>query len=179
MSGVRGENKSPGEFKTTQNAIGTIGDTLDTAKMVPAPPETVDHLIENLLGYIESDEDPMVKIALVHYQFEVIHPYRDGNGRMGRLLILLLLAKEGILHYPVIYPSGYFDRMRGRYIDKLFGVSSKDEFSEWLDFFMDAMIEQSKESIRMIDGLKKYKKKLQLKKLLKNLKKKLKNKSSM
>ena len=160
MSGVRGEKKSPGQFKTSQNAIGVIGDTLETAKMVPAHPETVEHLIDNLLEYIDSDEDPMIKIALVHYQFEVIHPYRDGNGRIGRLLIMLLLAKEDILHYPVIYPSGYFDRRRGEYIDRLFGVSSKDEFEEWFGFFMDAMIEQSEESIGTINGLKAYKKKL-------------------
>ena len=160
MSGVRGEKKSPGQFKTTQNALGVVGDTLETAKMVPAHPGAVEHLIDNLLEYIDSDEDPMIKIALVHYQFEVIHPYRDGNGRIGRLLIMLLLANEDILHYPVIYPSGYFDRRRGEYIDRLFGVSSKDRFEEWFDFFTDAMIEQSEESIGTINGLKAYKKKL-------------------
>lgn len=157
LSGVRGENKSPGEFKTNPNAIGRAGDTLETAKMVPAPPESVEHLIDNLLEYLNSDEDPMIKIALAHYQFEVIHPYRDGNGRMGRMLILLILAKEGILRYPVIYPSEYFDRRRDEYIDRLFDVSSKDEFEAWLNFFIDALQEQSEESVRLIDGLKAYK----------------------
>ena len=160
MEGVRGENKSPGEFKKTQNAIGRPGDTLDTAKMVPAPPETVDHLIGNLLDYIYSDDDPLMKIALVHYQFECIHPYRDGNGRIGRLLILLILAMEDILHYPVIYPSEYFDRRRDEYIDGLFDVCSKDKFDEWFDFFFDAMIEQSKESMIVMDGLRSYKRRL-------------------
>ncbi|MBQ7979076.1 MAG: Fic family protein, partial [Candidatus Methanomethylophilaceae archaeon] len=110
LTGTRGENKSPGVFKTEQNAIGMPGDTLETAKMVPSPPEAVDHLIDNLLDYIGSDEDPLVKIALTHCQFEAIHPYRDGNGRIGRLLIMLMLAKEGLLIYPAIYPSEYFDR---------------------------------------------------------------------
>lgn len=161
LQGVRGENKSPGEFKTIPNAIGRPGDTLETAKMVPASPESVDHLIDNLLEFLDSEEDPIIKIALAHYQFEVIHPYRDGNGRMGRMLILLLLAKEGILHYPVIYPSEYFDRRRGMYIDRLFDVSSKDMFDEWFDFFIDALNEQAKESIRLIDSLKRYKRYLQ------------------
>ena len=160
MKGVRGENKSPGEFKSSQNAIGRAGDTLDTAKMVPAPPEAVEYLIENLLAYADSEEDPIIKTAILHYQFESIHPYRDGNGRMGRMLILLMLAKEGILHYPVIYPSEYFDRRRDEYIDRLFDVSSKDMFEEWLDFFIDAMTEQASESSSMMDGLKSYRRRL-------------------
>ena len=160
MKGVRGENKSPGEFKTNQNAIGRAGDTLDTAKMVPAPPESVEHLIDNLLEYADSDEDPVIKTAILHYQFESIHPYRDGNGRMGRMLILLMLAKEGILHYPVICPSEYFDRRRDEYIDRLFDVSSKDRFEEWLEFFIDAMVEQASESSSMMDELKSYRNRL-------------------
>ena len=161
MEGTRGENKSPGEFKTEQNAIGIPGDTLDTATMVPAAPEEVEHLIDNLLEYVESDEDPMVKIALVHYQFEVTHPYRDGNGRIGRLLIMLLLAKEGILSYPAIYPSEYFDRNRDRYIDGLFAVSSRDELNEWIEFFLSAMKEQADRSIWMIDSLRSYRRQLE------------------
>jgi len=157
MQGVRGENKSPGEFKTYPNAIGRAGDTLETAKMVPAPPESVERLIENLLTFLDSDENPIIKTALAHYQFEVIHPYRDGNGRMGRMLILLILAKEGILRYPVIYPSEYFDRKRDEYIDRLFDVSSKDRFNEWVEFFTDGLLKQAEESMRLIDSLKDYK----------------------
>lgn len=156
MKGVRGENKSPGEFKSSQNAIGRISDTVETAKMVPSAPEEVDHLIENLLDFMDSDEEPIIKIALTHYQFETIHPYRDGNGRMGRLLILLMLSKEDILHHPMIYPSEYFDRRRTEYIEKLYNVSSKDEFEQWFDFFVSALIDQSNDSIRTMDSLKAY-----------------------
>ena len=161
MTGIRGENKSPGTFKTNQNAIGMPGDTLETTKMVPAPPEAVEHLIDNLLAYLDTDEDPLVKIALVHYQFEVIHPYRDGNGRIGRLLIMLLMVKEGLLSYPVICPSEYFDRNRMEYFDGLFDVSSADRFYKWLNFFIGAMKEQADGSIRMIDGLRNYRRQLE------------------
>ena len=163
LTGTRGENKSPGVFKTEQNAIGMPGDTLETAKMVPSPPEAVDHLIDNLLDYIGSDEDPLVKIALTHCQFEAIHPYRDGNGRIGRLLIMLMLAKEGLLIYPAIYPSEYFDRNRNLYIDGLFDVSSKDMFEEWLTFFIKALKDQADGSMAMIRNLQEYRKKLEAK----------------
>lgn len=163
LTGTRGENKSPGMFKTEQNAIGMPGDTLETAKMVPSPPESVDYLIGNLLEYMDSDEDPVVKIALVHYQFEAIHPYRDGNGRIGRLLIMLMLAKESLLTYPAIYPSEYFDRNRDLYIDGLFDVSSKDMFEEWLSLFIKALKDQADGSISMIRNLQDYRKLLETK----------------
>jgi len=161
LTGTRGENKSPGAFKTEQNAIGMPGDTLETAKMVPSPPEAVDHLMDNLLDYMSSDEDPLVKIALTHCQFEAIHPYRDGNGHIGRLLIMLMLAKEGLLIYPAIYPSEYFDRNRDLYIDGLFDVSSKDMFEEWLTFFIKALKDQADGSMAMIRNLQDYRKKLE------------------
>ena len=119
LSGVRGENKSPGKYRTEQNAIGKLGDTLETAKFVPATPESIGYLLDNLFEFIESDENPIIKIALAHYQFETIHPFRDGNGRIGRLMIPLILSKENILHFPMIYPSEYFDRNRDQYIDRL------------------------------------------------------------
>lgn len=163
LTGTRGEDKSPGAFKTEQNAIGIPGDTLETAKMVPSPPEAVEHLMDNLLEYVGSDEDPLVKIALTHCQFEAIHPYRDGNGRIGRLLIMLMLAKEGLLIYPAIYPSEYFDRNRDLYIDGLFDVSSKDMFEEWLAFFINALKDRADGSMAMILNLQDYRKKLEAK----------------
>lgn len=160
MTGVRGENKSPGMFRETQNLIGSVKDTLESAKMVPPHPDEIEHLIDNLISFIDSGEEPMLKIALVHYQFECIHPYRDGNGRLGRLLILLMLAKEDILTHPAIYPSEYFNRRRTEYIERLHMVSHHDEFNEWLNFFLDAMIEQSIDSVNAMDELRAYKKKL-------------------
>ena len=160
LSGVRGENKSPGKYRTEQNAIGKLGDTLETAKFVPATPESIGYLLDNLFEFIESDENPIIKIALAHYQFETIHPFRDGNGRIGRLMIPLILSKENILHFPMIYPSEYFDRNRDQYIDRLYSVSARDEFNEWIGFFIDALIHQTIESIRAIDELRQYKKEL-------------------
>lgn len=156
LTGTRGGNKSPGEFKTEPNAIGKPGDTLDTAKIVPAVPEEINHLMDNLLEYIDSDDDPLVKIALAHYQFEAIHPYRDGNGRIGRLLIMLILFREGLLEHPAIYPSGYFDAHREEYIDGLFKVSSEDAFDEWFMFFMGALKVQAETSIEMMRDLRGY-----------------------
>ncbi|MBR6204207.1 MAG: Fic family protein [Candidatus Methanomethylophilaceae archaeon] len=160
MDSVRGGSKSPGEFKTEQNAIGRPGDTLDSAPMVPAPPESVEHLIENLIEYIDSYDDPIVKAALVHYQFEAIHPYRDGNGRMGRLLIMLLLRMEGVLAYPMIYPSEYFDRNRDQYIDALSAVSSDDKIEEWIEFFAIALKSQAEDSMNTINALRSYRDRL-------------------
>ena len=160
LSGVRGENKSPGKNRAEQNAIGKLGDTLETANFVPATPESIGHLLDNLFEFIESDENPIIKIALAHYQFETIHPFRDGNGRIGRLMIPLILSKENILHFPMIYPSEYFDRNRDQYIDRLYSVSARDEFNEWIGFFIDALIHQTIESIRTIDELRQYKKEL-------------------
>lgn len=157
MSGTRGSDKSPGVFKTEQNAIGRPGDTLETAKMVPAPPIAVDHLLDNWIGYI-SDRNQMIieRLALAHYQFEAIHPFRDGNGRMGRLMLMLMLRTEGILRQPVLCPSRYFDRHRQEYIDRLFDVSSKDDIDGWIRFFSRALSEQAGESADLIGRLLGY-----------------------
>lgn len=157
MSGTRGSDRSPGVFKVEQNAIGRPGDTLETAKMVPAPPVAVDHLLDNWTGYI-SDRNQMVieRLALAHYQFEAIHPFRDGNGRMGRLALMLMLRMEGVLRQPVLYPSRYFDRHRQEYIDRLFDVSSRDDIDGWIRFFSRALSEQADESADLIGRLLGY-----------------------
>lgn len=140
MQGVRGSDKSPGEFKTRQNAIGMASDTLETAKMVPASPESVDHLIDNWLEYVNSDSMATVeKLAISHYQFEAIHPFRDGNGRVGRLLMLMILRRDGLLRQPVLHLSGYLDSNRDRYIDLMYRVSSEDALDEWLGFITEAL----------------------------------------
>ena len=159
MSNDRGSNLSPGEFKIAQNAIGTAGDTLETAKMVPACPESVERLMDNWAEYVNSrDVEIIEKIAISHYQFESIHPFRDGNGRMGRLLIVLMIYSEGLLRSPMLYPSDYFNKHRDRYIDGLFDVASKDAFAEWLGFFAEALRTQAVSSMRTIDRLRKYRK---------------------
>ena len=154
MYGVRGSDKSPGEFKTEQNAIGNMLDTLETAKMVPAPPESVCYLLDNWLEYVNSDSiDTMEKVAMAHYQFEAIHPFRDGNGRVGRLLALMILRRDGLLKQPVLYISGYLNSRRGRYVDMLYEVSSKSSIDEWLSFLSDGFTEQAKSTADTVRSL--------------------------
>ena len=157
MEGVRGSDKSPGEFKTHQNAIGHPSDTIETAKMVPACPESVDHLLDNWLGYVNSDAvDTVEKAALSHYQFEAIHPFRDGNGRVGRLLALLILRRDGLLTQPVLHLSGYLDLNRGRYIDLMYRVSAEDALDEWLGFLSEALRLQSESTAAVVGELIRY-----------------------
>ncbi|MCL2786267.1 MAG: Fic family protein [Methanomassiliicoccaceae archaeon] len=161
MSNDRGSHLSPGKFKTTQNAIGTAGDTLETAKMVPACPETVERLMDNWIEYVNSkDVGTVEKVAISHCQFETIHPFRDGNGRIGRLLIVLVIYSDGLLRSPVLYPSDYFNKYRDEYIDGLFNVASKDAFAEWLGFVSKAFRTQAVSSMRTIERLRRYRRAL-------------------
>ena len=161
LKGVRGENKTPGKFKTDQNAIGKREDTLDTATFVPASPRTTPDLIENLIKY--SNEDLLQKlyqIGIIHYQFEAIHPFRDGNGRIGRLLIVHLLCIKNILSNPLLYISEYLTKNRDTYIEKLFNVSSKGEINEWLLFFLKAMEVQALKAFNLLNEIDNYKNEL-------------------
>lgn len=161
MKGVRGEHKSPGEYRSVRVLVGSKGDTLETAKFVPMPPEQVPWKIQNLLEYMnDTDENTLICAALSHYQFETIHPFADGNGRMGRLLIMLILNKCGVLEYPVLYLSGYFNNYRDAYIERLNRIRECDDFESWIELFLDALIEQSKRSIGLIDSLFAYRKEL-------------------
>ena len=154
MKGVRGENKSPGNYRSVQVLVGNWGDTLENAKFVPMPPEEVYWKMKNLIEYLNSpDENVLMSAALSHYQFETIHPFTDGNGRMGRLLIMLILNRNKVLEYPVLYLSGYFNNKRDEYIDILNKVREEDDFQGWIDLFLDALIEQSRSSIKLIDSL--------------------------
>ena len=162
---VRGSDKQPGEYKTQQNSVGDREDTLETAKFVPASPNTTPHLMKNLIEFINNNKDmhPLYKIAVAHYQFETIHPFRDGNGRLGRALITFMLCREGILKHPLIYISGYFNRNRSTYTDRLYGVSSKNEIGEWIIFFLNAIETQANKSIELLQKLEDYKKELHAK----------------
>lgn len=161
MDGVRGSDKSPGEFKTHQNAIGMISDTLETAKMVPAPPESVDFLLDNWLDYVNSDDvETVEKVALSHYQFEVIHPFRDGNGRVGRLLIMMILRRDGLLTHPILHLSGYLNLNRDRYIDLMYRVSTEDSLDDWLAFVSEGLMEQAKSTARTVGSLISYRDRL-------------------
>ena len=161
MDGVRGSDNSPGEFKTHQNAIGRSSDTLETAKMVPAPPESVDHLLDNWLDYVNSTRfETVEKAAIAHYQFEAIHPFRDGNGRVGRLLLMLMLRRDGLLKHPVLFLSGYLNLRRNRYIDLMYAVSTRDALDEWVEFISRGLYEQAMSTAGIVISLFEYRERL-------------------
>lgn len=161
LKGVRGENKEPGEYKQHQNAIGKREDTLDSAKFVPASPQTTPKLMKNWVDYSNQEElSALYKIGQLHYQFEAIHPFRDGNGRLGRMLIVLQLCKEKILENPLLYISEYLTKNRDRYIELLYNTSAKGEVEEWLLFFLKALEYQAKNSLELLKKIDAYKKEL-------------------
>lgn len=163
LQGVRGYDKNPGMYKTHQNAIGQRQDTMETAKFVPASPQTTPYLMKNLVEFANTEKNinALYKIALAHYQFEAIHPFRDGNGRVGRLLIMLMLCKEKVISHPLLYISEYFNRNRSTYTDRLYGASSRNEIDEWIIFFLKALETQANESIELFKKLENYKNELQ------------------
>ena len=145
MSGVRGGEKKPGEFRDTQVYLGSRG---SDARFVPPPPSVVPYSMQNVETYIRTGGryQPLLDIGLVHYQFETIHPFRDGNGRMGRLLIMLMMCKDELLPEPYLYPSSYFNRNRDEYTDRLLAVSRDSAWEEWLIFFLKGISQQAEEA---------------------------------
>lgn len=148
MQGVRGGQLEPGELRRSQNWIGPGGCTLATATFVPPPHEIVPEALGELELFLHGEDDlpPLVKIALAHVQFETIHPFLDGNGRVGRLLITFLLTEHGVLHKPVLYLSHYFKRHRQSYYEHLQGVRERGEWENWLAFFMRGVAEVAAEA---------------------------------
>lgn len=136
LKGVRGQDKEPGKFKTIQNFIGVSNNISEY--FGPASPETTPKLMQNLTDYINTSERSasLIKAGISHYQFETIHPFRDGNGRMGRLLIILLLCKKGVLTQLLLYLSAYFEKNKNKYGELLYNVSTKGEIEDWLKFFL-------------------------------------------
>ncbi len=145
MAGVRGEHATPGEFRRTQNWIGPPGCTLNEATFVPPPPAEMLEALDALEKYLHRQDvyPPLLHLGLVHYQFEAIHPFVDGNGRIGRLLLSLLLVQWDLLPLPLLYLSAYFHRHRQAYYDLLLGVSERGAWREWLLFFLRGVAEQA------------------------------------
>ena len=147
LRGVRGGGRAPGEFRRAQNWIGPPGSSLEEARYVPPPPGPMLEALDALERFWHSDHGlpPLVEIALVHYQFEAIHPFLDGNGRMGRLLITLMLLERGLLPEPALYLSAYFVRHRTLYYDLLLGVSQRGAWEDWLAFFLEGVRTEAKD----------------------------------
>lgn len=146
---VRGEGKHPGEFRTSQNWIG--GPTIETAVFVPPPASEVMNLMGNLEEYLHrgGSTPVLLKTALMHAQFETIHPFLDGNGRIGRLLVTFFLCHEGVLHKPLLYLSDFFKRNRQVYYDRLNALREKDSIEEWIEFFLQGVIETSEAAVEI------------------------------
>lgn len=148
MSGVRGSDKTPGEFRTSQNYIGSPGSPLSRARFVPPPPHEMWAALDNLEKFFH-DLSPMpdlVRLGLAHAQFETIHPFLDGNGRIGRLLITFLLCEQGILRRPLLYLSHYFKRYKPEYNDRLQAIRDAGAWEPWLKFFLQGVLEVSVEA---------------------------------
>ncbi|MBI2763703.1 MAG: Fic family protein [Chloroflexi bacterium] len=146
MTGVRGQERSPGDFRTTQNWIGAPGSLLADASYVPPPPPEMDQAITEFERYVHRDRDPhppLIRLGLIHVQFEMIHPFIDGNGRIGRLLTSLLLVHWKLLPVPLLYLSAYFERERDAYYHHLNAVSDHGAWADWLGFFLRGVAEQS------------------------------------
>ncbi len=149
MEGVRGQHATPGEFRRSQNWIGSPGATLSEATFVPPPVAEMQECLGQLEKFLHAEMKlpPLVEAALVHYQFEAIHPFLDGNGRIGRLLVTLLLCQRNVLSKPLLYLSAFFDQHREKYYDLLLKVSSSGAWQEWIKFFLRAVTEQSADAV--------------------------------
>ncbi len=150
MRNIRADYATPGEFRKSQNWIGKPGSTLSTAKFVPPPVAEMNGALDALEKFIhaESQLPPLVRIGLIHYQFEAIHPFLDGNGRIGRLLISLLLVNWNLLPAPLLYLSAFFEHHRNAYYEHLLAVSERGTWQEWLEFFLRGVAEQARDAIQ-------------------------------
>ena len=149
LHGVRGDTATPGQFRRSQNWIGAPGSTLNEADYVPPPAEELVAALDAFEKYLHvtNSYPPLIRLALIHYQFEAIHPFLDGNGRIGRLLISLLLVDWNLLPLPLLYLSAFFERNRKDYYRLLLAVSERGAWREWLTFFLQGVSQQAQDAI--------------------------------
>jgi Fic family protein len=155
MESVRGQEKSPGEFRYSQNWIGGQGSTLKNARYIPPSPDDMSTAMSDLEKYINADDDLdyLIRAALIHYQFETIHPFLDGNGRVGRLLITLFLMEKKVLTTPALYISYFLKKNRVEYYDRMTEVRTKGNYEQWVIFFLQAITESAEDATTTIDEL--------------------------
>lgn len=164
LKGVRGKHKLPGEFRTSQNWIG--GASIRDAIFIPPIHNSINEYLSDMEKFVHSEDfffPDLLKIALVHYQFETIHPFLDGNGRVGRLMITLYLVEKGILKKPILYLSDFFERNRTLYYDNLTKVREKNDIAQWFKFFLVGIIESTKKGISTFDSILKLQKEVETK----------------
>jgi len=155
LSGVRGEEKNPSEFRKSQNWIGAANCTLNEARYVPPNVEDMNVAMADLEKYMNEDDDhdPLIRAALIHYQFETVHPFLDGNGRIGRLMILLYLLEKKVISAPIIYISYFLKKNQIEYYDRISEVRTKGNYEQWVSFFLEAVAFGAKDSIATIERL--------------------------
>ena len=164
IKGVRGKHKLPGEFRSSQNWIG--GASISDATFIPPSFNSVNDYMSDLEKFAHSEEyyfPELLKIAIIHYQFETIHPFLDGNGRVGRLMVTLYLVEKGILKKPILYLSDFFERNRTLYYDNLMRAREKNDITQWFKFFLVGIIETAKSGIETFDGILKLQKEIEFK----------------
>lgn len=148
MQGVRGQDKTPGQFRIDQNWIGRPGCTMEEARFIPPNPLILPQALDAWAEYISSDiDDPVLQIAVVHAQFEILHPFKDGNGRIGRMLIPLLLFQRGLLSRPMFYLSEYLESNRQEYYDRLLRITDENNWQDWIEFFTNGVILQADKNL--------------------------------
>lgn len=155
LSDVRGSEKNPGEFRRSQNWIGAQGSTIRTARYIPPSSEDMKSAMSDLEAYMNAVDqtDSLIKIALIHYQFETIHPFLDGNGRIGRLMVNLFLKEKRLLSYPILYISYFLKRNRIEYYERMTEVREKGNFEQWVKFFLQGIFESAEDAVETIDIL--------------------------
>lgn len=155
MEGVRGQEKVPGEFRSSQNWIGSQGSSLENATYIPPNAIDMEQAMSDLEKYINAEDnmDILIKISLIHYQFETIHPFLDGNGRVGRLLITLFLMEQKVLSTPSLYISYFLKKNRIEYYDRMMEIRNKGYYEQWVKFFLQAVLESANDAIETIDKL--------------------------
>ena len=155
MKGLRGQDKSPGEFRISQNWIGGYGATIKNARYIPPCPQDMIQAMSDLEKYMNDEDETnvLIRAALIHYQFETIHPFLDGNGRVGRLLIMLFLMDKKVLTTPSLYISYFLKKYQSEYYDRLSDVRVKGNFEQWVKFFLRAINESAQDAVQTIDEL--------------------------
>jgi Fic family protein len=166
MQGVRGQHRNPGEFRTSQNWIG--GATIQDATYIPPVHTEINELMSDLEKFLHNDQidvPVLIRTAIAHYQFETIHPFLDGNGRIGRLLIMLYLVSTKLLAKPSLYLSDYFERHRQLYYDNLNNARIKNDLAQWIKFFLAGILETSDKGIDTFKSILRLKEEIEEKKL--------------
>lgn len=155
LQGVRGRDKTPGKFRDDQNWIGRRGDPIERARFVPPNPVVLLAELESWEEYINrSDEDPLLQTTLAHAQFEILHPFRDGNGRIGRMLIPLILYKRRALSRPMFYMSEYLEQHRDQYYDQLLAITNEGDWHGWIVFFLNGLISQAESNLNKVRSIR-------------------------